>query len=55
MRILLIEDDPVLSDMVQRSLTDTGHRVDAASDLADGRHFWSLQPYAAVLLDLNLP
>ena len=33
MRILLIEDDPVLRDVVQRSLTDIGYRVDAASDL----------------------
>ena len=55
MRILLIEDDPVLRDVVWRSLTDAGHRVDAASDLAGGRQFWSLQPYDAVLLDLNLP
>ncbi len=55
MRVLLIEDDPVLRDVVQRSLTDAGHRVDAASDLAAGRQLWSVQPYDAVLLDLNLP
>lgn len=55
MRILLIEDDPVLRDVVQRSLTDAGHRVDAAGDLAAARQFWSLQPYDAVMLDLNLP
>ena len=38
-----------------RSLTDAGHRVDAAGDLATGRQFWSVQTYDAVLLDLNLP
>ena len=55
MRILWIEDDNVLRDMVLRSLTDAGHRVDAAGDLATGRQFWSVQTYDAVLLDLNLP
>lgn len=55
MRILLMEDDTVLRDMVLRSLTDAGHRVDAAGNLADGGHFWAVQPYDAVLLDLNLP
>jgi DNA-binding response OmpR family regulator len=36
-------------------LTDAGHRVDAAADLATARHWWWVQPYDAVLLDLNLP
>ena len=55
MRILWMEDDAVLREMVRRSLTDAGHRVDAAGHLAEGRHFWSVQSYDAVLLDLNLP
>ncbi len=55
MRILWIEDDPVLREMVSRSLADAGHRVDAASHLADARQLWALQGYDAVLLDLNLP
>ena len=55
MRILLIEDDPVLQQVMLRSLNDAGHRVDAASHMADAAHYWRVQPYAAVLLDLNLP
>jgi DNA-binding response OmpR family regulator len=55
MRILLVEDDPVLQAVVQRSLTDNGHRVDAAADLAAAAHWWRVQPFDAVLLDLNLP
>ena len=55
MRILLVEDDPVLQAVVHRSLTDNGHRVDAASDLATAAHWWRVQPFDAVLLDLNLP
>ncbi len=55
MRILLVEDDPVLQAVVQRSLSDSGHRVDAAGDLATAAHWWRVQPFDAVLLDLNLP
>jgi two-component system, OmpR family, response regulator len=54
-RILLIEDDAVLQTVMLRSLSDAGHRVDAASDLSAGAHFWRVQTYDAVLLDLNLP
>ena len=55
MRILLVEDDPVLQSVMLRSLTEAGHRVDAAGDIAQAEHFWHVQPYDAVLLDLNLP
>ena len=55
MRILLVEDDPVLCDVVQRSLGQNGHRVEAARTLDDARHWWRTQPFDAVLLDLNLP
>src|SRR5574343_2060988 len=55
MRILLVEDDPVLQAVVQRSLSDSGHRVDAAGDLATAAHWWRVQPFDAVLLDLHLP
>ena len=55
MRILIIEDDAVLQAVMQRSLSDAGHRVDAASHLEDAAHFWRVQAYDAVLLDLNLP
>ena len=55
MRILLIEDDAVLQTVMSRSLTDAGHRVDAASHLEEAAHFWQVQAYDVVLLDLNLP
>ncbi len=55
MRILLVEDDDTLRGVVLRSLTDAGHRVDPAANLADARHLWQVQPFDAVLLDLNLP
>ena len=55
MRILLIEDDSVLQTVMHRSLSDAGHRVDSASHLEEAEHFWRVQIYDAVLLDLNLP
>lgn len=55
MRILLVEDDAVLRSVMQRSLTDAGHRVDVAASVAEADHFWCVQPFDAVLLDLNLP
>jgi DNA-binding response OmpR family regulator len=55
MRILLVEDDVVLRDVMVRSLTDAGHRVDVAETLEQAEHFWLVQPFDTVLLDLNLP
>lgn len=55
MRILLVEDDAVLCDVMRHSLRDAGHRVDVAQTLEQARHFWLVQPFDAVLLDLNLP
>ena len=55
MRILLVEDDPVLGDVMWRSLSQRGHRVDTARSLEEARHWWRTQPFDAVLLGLNLP
>ena len=55
MRILLIEDDAVLRDVMLRSLRDASHRVDVATNIEDADHLWRVQLFDAVLLDLNLP
>ena len=55
MRILLVEDDAVLREVMLRSLNDAGHRVDVATNVEDADHLWRVQPFDAVLLDLNLP
>lgn len=55
MRILLIEDDAVLREVMTRSLEHAGHRVDQAASVEDADHLWRVQPFDAVLLDLNLP
>ena len=55
MQILLVEDDPVLSDVMQRSLSDAGMRLQHAAEIALASHFWTEYRFDAVLLDLNLP
>jgi two-component system OmpR family response regulator len=55
MRILLVEDDAVLRDVMLRSLRDAGHRVDQAGTVDEAAHCWRVQAFDAVLLDLNLP
>ncbi len=55
MRILLVEDDAVLRDVMARSLEDAGHRVDPAGTVDEAGYLWRVQPFDAVLLDLNLP
>jgi len=55
MRILLIEDDSTLRQVMCQKLEDTGNRVDAAGDIDTAEHLWSVQQFDGVLLDLNLP
>ena len=55
MRILLVEDDPTLRNVMCQKLMDTGNRVDVAADLSTAAHLWAVQVFDVVLLDLNLP
>jgi len=55
MRILVVEDDDVLRDVMLRSLRESGHRVDVAATMEDADHLWRVQAFDVVLLDLNLP
>lgn len=55
MRILLVEDDAVLGQTMLRSLEQAGHRVDMAATVDEAHHWWRVQVFDAVLLDLNLP
>src|SRR6185369_15073788 len=55
MRILLVEDDAVVSQAMTRSLERAGHRVECAHSIDEANHWWRVQAFDAVLLDLNLP
>ncbi|PIQ13069.1 MAG: DNA-binding response regulator [Hydrogenophilales bacterium CG_4_9_14_3_um_filter_59_35] len=55
MRILLVEDDPLLGDGVQKSLSHLGFTVDWLRDGRQAEHALASEDYAAVVLDLGLP
>ena len=55
MRILIVEDDPMLGDGMQRGLKLMGHAVDLFSTGADADRAIAAMHYDAVLLDLGLP
>jgi two-component system, OmpR family, phosphate regulon response regulator OmpR len=54
-RILLIEDDPRLADMVRDYLGEAGYRVTVAASGAAGIGFQGREPFDALILDLMLP
>jgi two-component system copper resistance phosphate regulon response regulator CusR len=53
MRLLVVEDDPRLSDWLRRCLTEEGHIVDIAGSLAEARG--ALDGQDVVILDRMLP
>lgn len=55
MRILLIEDDPLIGDGLKLGLEKLGFSVDWFTDGAEGEEALLQTPYAAVILDLGLP
>ncbi|ACA16102.1 two component transcriptional regulator, winged helix family [Methylobacterium sp. 4-46] len=55
MRILLIEDDPVLGEAVRDHLASDGHSADRVATLADAAAAITAAVYDLVLLDLMLP
>jgi DNA-binding response OmpR family regulator len=55
MRVLVVEDDARLCDVLRRGLTEQGHVVDVAYDGEEGEHWASGTEYDAVVLDINLP
>ena len=55
MRILIVEDDPVLADGLTRSLRHAEFAVDCAHDGEEADHILAAQNYDLVILDLRLP
>jgi DNA-binding response OmpR family regulator len=54
-RILVVEDEPTVSDVVGRYLRREGYHVDAASDGAEGLHKALAERPDLVVLDVMLP
>ncbi|HAX80817.1 MAG TPA: multi-component transcriptional regulator, partial [Cyanobacteria bacterium UBA11372] len=55
MRILLIEDDEALADMLLQCLTSQHYAVDTASDGKMGWEYAQGTPYDLILIDVGLP
>ena len=55
MRVLLIEDDPMLGDAVRGHVASLGYGVDWVQRLGDARDALTTVVYELILLDLNLP
>jgi DNA-binding response OmpR family regulator len=55
MRLLVVEDDVRLCDVLRRGLAEQGHVVDVAHDGEEGETWAQGAPYDAVILDVNLP
>lgn len=55
MRVLLIEDDPMIGDAVMLALRDATYAVDWARDGEAGLALFANQQYEMVLVDLGLP
>jgi len=55
MRILLVEDDPMIGESVVSGLAGEGHAVDWVRDGVAAEAAVATTPYALVLLDLGLP
>jgi two-component system OmpR family response regulator len=55
LRLLLIEDDLILKDGLERSFTKSGYAVDVISDGDAADKLLAYQEYDVVVLDLGLP
>src|SRR5437773_9684607 len=55
MRVLVIEDEVELLQVITRALRENGYAVDEAGDGADGLYKATTWPYDAIVLDLMLP
>ena len=55
MRVLVVEDEPVLAGQIADALREAGYAVDTARDGEEGHYLGDVEPYDAVILDLGLP
>jgi len=55
MRILIVEDEPVLLAQLREAVQAAGHVVDTASNGADAHYLGAVERFDAIVLDLGLP
>lgn len=55
MRLLVVEDDLSIQKFLTQSLTESGYKVDAASDAKTAQRLVTEEVHDALIVDLNLP
>jgi two-component system OmpR family response regulator len=55
MKVLIVEDDPNLAQLVKKSLIAKNYAVDIASDGSDGSFLGKMYDYDVIMLDYSLP
>ncbi len=55
MRVLMVEDEPVIADFIASGLREAGHNVDAVMNGKDGLHRALHENYDVIVLDRMLP
>ncbi|TAM82071.1 MAG: response regulator transcription factor [Candidimonas sp.] len=55
MRILVVEDEPVLNAQLVQAIADAGHTVEAVRDGNEAHYLGGAEDFDAVVLDLGLP
>lgn len=55
MRVLIIEDDPHIAELLRDGLTEDGYECDHAANATQGAELAHLFPYGLLLLDVMLP
>jgi two-component system response regulator TctD len=54
-RVLLVDDEPLVREMLTGALRSNGLTVDEACDGAEALGLMAVQPYSVILLDLLMP
>ena len=55
MRVLIVEDDPLLGDALAVGLKQRGFEPDWVQDGREAQTVIRVEPFAAIILDLGLP
>jgi two-component system, OmpR family, copper resistance phosphate regulon response regulator CusR len=55
MRILIVEDDPAISELLSRTLAEQHYSVDVAADGGEGELLAKVNDYDLIILDIMLP
>ena len=55
LKVLAVDDEKVITDLLARALSGMGHEVDVANDGAEALRMINMSDYDAILLDVKMP